>query len=61
MGKGVITITRIRENEEFLRVVMVKKRMHIVKRTKGRGEYFYLQHSFRKTAKSLPYFSVFFV
>lgn len=25
--------------------------MHIVKRTKGRGEYFYLQHSFRKNGK----------
>jgi Fic family protein len=48
---GVIAITESSESEKFIRVVMVKKLMRIIKRKKGGAEYFYLQHSFRKDGK----------
>ena len=35
----------------FIRFVMVKDLVHIIKRKKGNAEYFYLQHSFRKDGK----------
>jgi len=35
----------------FIRFLMVKDLVHIIKRKKGNAEYFYLQHSFRKDGK----------
>jgi len=35
----------------FIRIVMVKMPMRLIKRKKGKAQYFYLQHSFRKDGK----------